>query len=483
MTLDAWIEQQLAERLPAFLQSQRWFGSKARPIREARCEDSLPLAGADTPLSVVLIRVVYEDDACDRYAMLIAAIPDGGELPIIGPVNASLVAVEATTDQAAMTTLLRTLGAVAEHPTRCGGRVVRHDTAEDTASCLATAADATPLGAEQSNTSIRVAHRYVFKLIRKHEDGENLELEIGRFLARRSFHGTPRLRGAWTWLGADGRASTLGVVQDWVENQGDGWRHVLQWLEATHGASSTGLLSDLRGLGKTTAALHVALGSDPADPAFRPEPLTRARVQAWQQALSAAIDRVRVLLASLSGANDDTRALARTVLDHAERLRAWSPPFGEAAASGTFDTIRIHGDYHLGQTLKTGDGFVVIDFEGEPARPLSERRRQQAAMRDVAGMLRSFDYAVETVRLDRSASAADDPLPEMRAAFLDAYINDAMAARASFVPRDRSTFDSWVSFFELEKVVYEIEYELNHRPEWARIPLRGALRLLGVASE
>jgi trehalose synthase-fused probable maltokinase len=472
----------VAGQLQAFLRSQRWFGSRTRAIRDVRAVDVLDVGGGPMPMGLAQIAVAFEDGGCERYVMLLASRAETAAWPEIGLLSQSVTPIEASADATALAALVGTLGSAAEQRTRRGGQVVRHDSTDETATRLASLAvtrgACTPLGVEQSNTSIRIGRDFVFKLIRRPEDGENLELEFGRFLTRQSFRGAPSLRAAWTWIGVDGRASTLGLLQDWVENAGDGWHYVRQQLAASGGTASQHVVDELRTLGATTALLHVTLGSDPTDPAFRPEPLTKTEVEVWQTAFTAGVERVCGLLAGLSDVSDDTRALAHTVLEHAGRLRQWRAPFLDTPVETTFNTIRIHGDYHLGQTLKTRDGFVIIDFEGQPARPLAERRRRHAAMRDVAGMLRSFEYAVETIDLDGLTDAADAPLVAMRDAFLDAYVDKANAANARFLPADRSAFDAWVSFFELEKALYEIEYELNHRPEWARIPLRGVLRLI-----
>jgi trehalose synthase-fused probable maltokinase len=484
MQLETWIDEYLAERLPAFLGRQRWFGSKTRPIGETGCEDLVSIPDAAMPLALVVVSVRYADHGSDRYAMIVAAVDDPSELPVIGQIGASTWAVEATALPGAARALVRALAAQSLHARR-GGVVRRHDLGHDTEAILtglSEEAPIKPLGAEQSNTSLGIDRRWVFKLIRKLDDGENPELEIGRFLSRTAFGGTPPLRGAWTWIGADGHASTMGLLHDWVENRGDGWTHVVTALAQPAGARGLDpLLHDLASLGTTTAALHLALASDAVDAAFRPRPVTHAEAQTWRVALRDRAVRAANLVQRLT---PEMIGRARAMADSFVALAArWGgEATGEAVASD-FSTIRVHGDYHLGQTLKTAEGFVVIDFEGEPARSIAERRRTQPAMKDVAGMLRSFDYAVATARAHASESlASTDPLPAMRRAFLDAYVRHAVAGQASFVPRERAAFDAWVNVFELERALYEIEYELNHRPDWVHIPLGGVLRLFGEPS-
>jgi trehalose synthase-fused probable maltokinase len=148
---------------------------------------------------------------------------------------------------------------------------------------------------------------------------------------------------------------------------------------------------------------------------------------------------------------------------------------GRVTTLDGFHKIRVHGDYHLGQTLKTPDGFVVIDFEGEPARPLPERRAKSCALKDVAGMMRSFDYATETARAQGGTLPATLDLSRP---FLDGYLSTAALHGAAFLPRERAAIDAWLDFFELEKALYEVDYEINNRLDWVHIPLGGVLRIL-----
>lgn len=481
MQLYRWIDEHLAERLPAFLADQRWFGGKARAIAAAACDDVVPITGAPIPLALVFVRVAFVDGGSDRYAMLIGAAEDATPGQAIGRIDASRWAVEASTQPGAALALIRSLGAVDHQPTRGGGVVRRHDIGTDVIGALTGLSDAhefRALGAEQSNTSLRVDRRWVFKLIRKLEAGENLELEVGRFLGRTAFHGAPRLRGAWTYVAADQWTSTIAVLQDWVANQGDGWNDVLHELGRGDVDAVASLLQDLRGLGTVTADLHGALAADASVPAFQPITATDTLVHSWQADLADRVARTVAMLGETPPARAAARAMAsRVAAAETQLLRCDAPGVHDAGTS--FDTIRIHGDYHLGQVLKTVDGYVIIDFEGEPARPIAERRRRHAAMKDVAGMLRSFDYAVETARAHGIAAASTDLLPAMRQTFLDGYVGRAAAVGARFIPRDRAAFDAWVAFFELDKALYEVEYELNHRPDWVHIPLGGVLRVLG----
>jgi maltose alpha-D-glucosyltransferase/alpha-amylase len=338
-----------------------------------------------------------------------------------------------------------------------------------------------PLSAEQSNTSVRLDGRFVFKLFRRLDFGENPELEVTRFVTTRTaFRAMPELRGSLTYLSARGEPSTVGVLQDWIDNHGDGWTHVVSHLRQAH--AETGLeplLRDLHELGVTTAGFHAALSTETGDPAFTPERVTAADVTSWRASLKEGAARVFHLVErSIDGWGGDARELGAALLDLRDRtpLRVEGP---ELTARSGFHKIRIHGDYHLGQVLKTSEGFAVTDFEGEPTRPLAERHLKHCALKDVAGMLRSFEYAVDTAYQPGSGARASAMLHRrLRESLLDGYLTPAMAHGAVFLPRDRHTIEAWIAFFELEKALYEVEYEINNRPAWTHIPLRGVLRLL-----
>jgi maltose alpha-D-glucosyltransferase/alpha-amylase len=378
--------------------------------------------------------------------------------------------------------LLRHLGEPHDLPAARGGAVRFGDQPADGSGALDPAAlgeeGVRPLGAEQSNTSLRIGARHVFKLFRRLEPGENPELEIGRFLSTTAFRAAPTLRGSMTWLSSGGPPTTLGVLQDLIENRGDGWQWTVAHLEKILSleAAPAALLNEILALGVTTADFHAALASAVDAPGFAPEPAGSADVLAWQRAFRARGERaLRLLAAGLDRLDPATRSACQALLGLRSRLDAAAdlPDPG----TGAFAKIRLHGDYHLGQTLKTRDGFVLIDFEGEPARPLAERRQLHCALKDVAGMLRSFDYAIETARARLPAGIARSAEPPLRETFLDGYQARAAELAGRFLPSPRARAP-WISFFELEKAFYELEYELQNRPEWLGIPARGILRLL-----
>ena len=348
--------------------------------------------------------------------------------------------------------------------------------------------------AEQSNTSIRIGDAAILKVIRKLGSGVHPELEVSRFLTETAgFSATPPLLG---WAELDGAASGLGAVtlsllQAFVPNEGDGWSWVLERLARGAGSCKTGTeafdeaTSWLRRLGRRTAEMHAAFETDTDDPAFRPEPVLANDLQSWVASAQTTARRALDGLADTARLAPQPRSLAETLLarrdETIERLQVM---LGEVP---TFAKTRHHGDYHLGQVLATGRDAVIIDFEGEPLRPLAERRAKHAALRDVAGMLRSLAYAAAAAsrRLPRDLPRAERDAVERRLAaweaeaseaFLDAYF--AAARGSSFCPEDRADAERVVRFFMLEKALYEIAYELANRPDWAIIPLRGVLALL-----
>jgi malto-oligosyltrehalose trehalohydrolase/4-alpha-glucanotransferase len=350
--------------------------------------------------------------------------------------------------------------------------------------------------AEQSNTSIRVGDRAILKVIRKLESGAHPELEVSRFLTEtNSFAASPSLLG---WAELDGAASTpgamtLSILQSFVPNAGDGWSWVIQWLARAINPKegrTEGLvevIALLRQLGRRTAEMHRAFETDTDDPEFRPEPVELNDIQSWAAAAQATAHRALDAIADGANLAPPDRTLAETLLTRreelVERLRT------SLSGAPIFVKTRHHGDYHLGQVLVTNSGrdAVIIDFEGEPLRPLAERRAKTAPLRDVAGMLRSFAYATATASrsLPEHLPQAERDSVERRLAaweqeatdvFLEAYFETARGG--GFCQEDRLKADKVIQFFMLEKALYEIAYELANRPDWVAIPLRGVLALL-----
>jgi trehalose synthase-fused probable maltokinase len=457
--------------LVQFLVRQRWFAAKARGIGAVAVQDWATL-DADGPFVLLLL-----DVDGDRYQVPVAVAPEAGPTATVARLDAGVVVDAHDDPRFGRRVLAAIVGG--RRLTGQGGGFAFHPTPGWTFPADPEALPARRHTGEQSNTSVVLGAGLVLKTLRRPQPGLNPDLEITRFLTTRTpFRHVPRLAGWVEYEGTDGPA-TLAVLQEFVPNAGDGWKHVVTTLRERL-ASGSGrpapdpLVEDMRRLGAITAGLHVALASDGTDPDFAPEPTTREDVAHWAADIRRDVEAgdVQSLLGDGHGLADAARhGVART-------LQALE------ALDGTVK-IRSHGDYHLGQVLKTADGFVIIDFEGEPARPLAERRARQVALRDVAGMLRSLDYAAHAGALGLPVAERESALGaltaweiEARRAFLQGYRDAAGASPAPLVPPSETALIAACAAFELEKACYELRYERDNRPDWVAIPLAGIRRIL-----
>jgi maltose alpha-D-glucosyltransferase/alpha-amylase len=335
------------------------------------------------------------------------------------------------------------------------------------------------------------------------------EIEIGRFLVETAgFSHTPPLLGAVQRVAADGETIALGAAFGFVRNQGDGWVYTIEYLHRTldelrlvaaaeHPESAPPehephaiYLAQARVLGQRTAELHRAFAIPSEDPAFAPEPITRGDLERWGDALrDQAAAAFRALEQALPRLADDDRARAEALLGRrdscATRIDVLTG--SEVGAAKT----RVHGDYHLGQVLVAQNDFYILDFEGEPARPLAERRAKTSPLKDVAGMVRSFDYAAwaavtNLADIDSGSVALVQSLAETwrratQQAFLEAY-RETIAGCPSW-PDDARAAQRLLDLFLLQKALYEVCYEAANRPSWIRIPLKGVSNLLAVEAQ
>lgn len=373
--------------------------------------------------------------------------------------------------------------------------------------------------AEQSNSSIVYGERLILKLFRRVAEGTNPDLEIGRYLTQVAhFPSTPPFCGYLEYRTRNGKCFALGILQGFISNRGDAWSSTTQFLtkilvrsasseiedialtQSLSTANAKNYLSkelggelleqaELMGLlGKRTAELHLALASSRSDQDFIPEPFTAE----FRQKLEAALHDLTVanfgLLRSKSGELPESLrdSVARTLALEDDVLLAFHSDLEKDISALR---IRIHGDYHFGQVLFTGSDFLIIDFEGEPAKSISERRMKRSPLQDVAGMLRSFQYAARFALMaaqDKSGTleaARQEPLRLAKqwqslaaGRFLESY--KKTAGDSSFVPQDAGEFDRLLRLHLLEKTIYELGYELNNRPAWLAIPLEGIEELL-----
>jgi trehalose synthase-fused probable maltokinase len=471
----ALLERLLAEWIPR----RRWYRSKARTLASVAIEAHAPLGpGGDAP-RFCLVKTAFAEGPSELYAVPLTLwesfdardIPEAGR---IGPVpGTEKILGDASWDPRFRRALFDLLEG--RNETRLGGGILRGTSVAGRR--LAAVQGSRLLGAEQSNTSFAYASGDFVKLYRRVEQAVNPEPETLRFLRAAGWRHTPPLAGTLEWI-VDGRPpATLAVMQDLVESRGDAWEHALANLR---GDLSGSYLEWTRLLGSRVAGLHGALRLPPGSPGdFAPESLTLEDVEsasagAWAQ-LDAALETLESRLPRL---DPGTAALARETLRKRpffeDRLRA--PAAGDRL-EGAVKT-RTHGDLHLGQILvgiQDPPDAWILDFEGEPGRPLAEARRKQSPLRDAAGMLRSFHYAAHTAARAREGGRladADAVAKTLGDAFREGY------AGTAGIDLNAEEHARLLDLFLLEKAVYELHYELNNRPDWVEIPLRGLLNLL-----
>jgi maltose alpha-D-glucosyltransferase/alpha-amylase len=520
--------------LPDYLRRQRWFGGKARRMKSARIVDIIPAPGVQPAAFFLFSQVDYLEGDPEiytlplTYASGLAAESVQQEDP--ASVMASVrrrdrdeegILYDALLDKTFCHSLLDTFRR---------RRRLKGARGEITASQLPTfkpflrqnetGLDPSILGREQSNTSVAYGQQLILKLFRRLTPGVNPDLEIGRFLTQRAFSHTPPVAGALEYRKGRDEPMTLGVLQGFVPNEGDAWaysldllnhyfEHVMaQYSEKDGLAPPKGHFLDLveeepsqpasdmigsyletaRLLGRRTAEMHVSLASSPDDPVFAPEPFSKLYQRALYQSMrNLTGHNFQLLRKSLSKLPESFQPQAKGILKREKEIH----DFFRLITSQKITALRIrcHGDYHLGQVLYTGKDFVIMDFEGEPARPLGERKIKRSPLRDVAGMLRSFHYAVFSsllslvdrglVRaedLDNLESCAQTWYSWVCATFLKSYLS--AAAEGGFLPRTAEELRILLDVYLLEKAIYEMGYELNNRPEWTKIPLRGIEQVL-----
>jgi maltokinase len=461
---------ELEAALAEFLPSQRWFAGKGRAVAQVRVERSVPLRTALPSLSTVVATVAYADGGVERYHLpvghdrglearqLTDRVPDAVIYETKGPRGGPFY--DAARDERLGGVYLDLLSRAAT------AEELRFYRMPDWTETLR--GPGKPLGGEQSNSSLVFANRLILKLFRRLEPGENPELEVTRALAGAGFEACAAPLG---WI--EGLGSTLAILQRFYAGSVDGWTLATERV-ADHYESADGepanFADDAGALGRLTAELRAAMASALPTVAEGQPDLGR-------------------LSARLFGQLTQVTALVPELAAHREAIEEVYTK-AEAAGGGSRHLQRIHGDYHLGQVLKTGDSWIVIDFEGEPARSLEERRRLASPLQDVAGMLRSFDYAAfsplvlgedpdtpgpspkELARFEGPAAAW---IEANRSAFLDGYL--AVAGDAALA----GDAELLLRAFELDKAVYEVMYEARHRPPWLQIPLGGIRRLLGAS--
>lgn len=543
--LDAKHSAALVKVLPEWLVARRWFSGKAKAIRGTRITDAVPLDPDENGEQVFLlfVEVEYANDIPETYLVPVGFATGQECEQMLGDHSPSLIATlhvtagKETADKETVSGVLydafgsegvgQTIldmiagrrraqgrsGSVVGHPLKCF-RSLR-GSQDDQLSVRS-------LKAEQSNSTIMYGDRLLLKLFRRLDEGVNPDLEIGRFLTETAhFPHSPAVAGSVDHQSRAGKTSTVGILQAFVRNEGDAWSYTLdnvhrffdrvlaaqridplmkaelpkRGLVAAAGEALPDLARDLCNaylqsaelLGERTGQMHLALASAPENLEFAPESFSELYQRSLYQGMRGLARKTLRTLRS------KVETLPEAIQDDARKLLA-----AESEVIGRFESIvgrklsgariRCHGDFHLGQILYTGKDFVIIDFEGEPSRRLSERRIKRSPLRDAAGMLRSFDYAAQTVLFNHVAGVVQkDAFSSFQdwAVFWSQWTSTQFLASyfrtikpAAFATHGDAEVTTLLNVFLLEKAVYELAYELNNRPTWVQVPLGGILRLL-----
>jgi maltose alpha-D-glucosyltransferase/alpha-amylase len=497
------------ETLPRHIEIQRWYASKGTAIQRARLFDHAVWDVNGLSWMLSLLDLEGPAGGATYFMPLALAWEERDEERMAGVAQAALAKVrqqaqvglmgDAFYDEAFCRALVHAIASGTELPT-LNGKLVFRPTAAFAEIAADIDIDALPVGRPSgvsSNTVVTLDETLFLKGYRHVREGINPELEMGRFLTEvaRYPHCVPVL-GALEYMTNDGRTMTLAMVQSYMANQGDGWDYTLGYLErflrdvattdgdlpdvaAVHG----GFLALMATLGRRTAELHRALAMRTGSAAFDPEPLAAADFASFKtHATNDATTTLALLRERLDLLPPTAQADAHNLLEAADALHAGIQARHPVEGGGI--KSRYHGDYHLGQVLVKDNDFVIIDFEGEPARSFEERRAKSSPLRDVASMLRSFNYArwsalrrvaQSTDEAERLAAPAIAWEQATRGAFLAGY-------GAALAPPDGAPLDAeLLSLFELDKALYELRYELGNRIEWAQVPLHGVLALIQPA--
>jgi maltose alpha-D-glucosyltransferase/alpha-amylase len=516
--------------LVPFLEHQRWFGDKARGLVRARFADWTTLRGGAHPAFLTIVETEYRDGSRERYVLPLAMSSER-EARVVEEQHPGAVIARITGarkgavydglfDDGTCATLLASIQEERAVPMRRGAV---QSTSIDLTPQHAPADTLVPVSrsvSDQSNTSVFFGRRLMMKMFRRLEPGPNPDVEIGAFLTKRGFTRIPALVGSISYLpAAQGpdvatAPASIAMLQNYVWNQGNGWQVTIDELErffervtplpvpsdadanaaqawafglsqeppASVAEAIRAYLAASDVLGRRTGEMHVTL-ADTTDPAFAPEPITREDLNTMVAAMRLGAERHLSLLETVLPQLDErSQQQAQEVLQHSDELLQ---QFDELRhVSGASARIRCHGDYHLGQILVTEGDVVILDFEGEPARPLAERRAKTSPLRDVAGMIRSFSYAARTAIGSVTQTRPDDarrlgPWADfwqtwVSASFLRSYL--LATQEAAFLPPP-DDLDVMLRAYILEKALYELAYELNNRPAWVHIPLTSLLQL------
>lgn len=487
-----------------FLAAQRWFAHKGAQTSSARLSTVVPLPWDDGAFAICVVQVgggggerdhVYQIPVAMRESAP-ADIPASAVIARVDGGGRAAVVYDAVHDSAFRANLAAALahGFTARSESGASWIITPVHTTGDAPPTFDVRAPSVVRSSEQSNTSVVFGEQAILKLFRTLQPGVHPDVEIAQYFSRHAtFTHTPRLLSTIALVDEHGVESTAGMAQQFLAGSSDAWHYA---LERGHGYFSAPeqrdavneFVGDARRLGSVTREMHEALVDDDV-PDFAPEPATPDDLDRWANDAGRLVRDSLALLERRAADSDFPAAHAaeaQALVRRTDHYLGWIDELVDEAGDDLGMLTRVHGDYHLGQVLRTAErDFVVIDFEGEPARSLADRRAKTSPLRDVAGMLRSFGYAAATLAAT-SGAASDSRTRELRAArwerdvraaFLDGYLGGAHEDESSIIPEDGEHARALISLFETEKAFYELAYELNNRPAWVPIPMRGIAKL------
>ncbi len=529
LDLEKWLDQRVEGIIqnlsPEYFSSKRWFGSKSRRITGVKALDWALVEEKSRFFGLVILELSFASGPVEIYHLPLAftppgeipeeikALPDGVITTLKAP-GGDLAVYDALYDEIFCGFLYRKIFEGGNFPSKQGSfsfEGLKENLAEAEVKSIKR------INTEQSNSSIIFNQAQILKFFRKLAAGKNPDLEIPLFLsARTDFKYIPRVGGFITYLATGGNEISIGVLAEFIRNRGDGYNFTLEQvrgffdrlekaLAGQSGPVPLEKLIEFSGswayqkeafrLGEITGQMHNALASPSAGqlPDFAPQKIEEEDIRAWQAAIAGLIKNVLENIRQQAGDySGNLRHQLDTIVAHEKDYLALVANLKSLKSAGVNKT-RYHGDYHLGQVLNTGEDFIILDFEGEPARSLEERRARHSPLKDVAGMLRSFDYAAHAVLFEafekQKNTKIDQNLEdfalgwefEARESFLKGYNKTTSAhSGARFLPASPEVFENTLKVFELEKAFYELNYEFNNRPTWVPIPLKGLLRLLNL---
>lgn len=522
------IENQI---LPIFLKKQRWFASKAQKILKISITETIPIKNNNGSSLVLILKVTYTSGPEEYYHLPLSflELEQATNLLQEKP-NFILLQYESTEkegiiydsilDEDFHQTILQLVAKRRVIKTSEGKlKAYPGKYFKNIRKTMDSFEQSNPLGTEQSNTSILYGHELIYKLFRKLDEGVNPDLEIVKYITEKTdYKNVPSFAGAIEYQGKDGSLVTLGILYPFVQSEGNMWDYgqdyLIRYYERVLSkitqidkypslpssyfekfeADVPEIMLELIGapfleityqLGKRTAELHQSLARPSQNPDFKPESYSLLYQRSLYQSMQSLVKRVFLTLnknsnrcpETIQGDLKDVLSLESTIVNHCRKI---------LSKKIKAKKIRVHGDYHLGQVLYTGNDFYIIDFEGEPARPLGERRLKRSPLKDVAGMLRSFHYAAFAPLMQNKIAGEYEDLEHwaklwtyyVSKTFLNAYLKHIESA--GIIPEDKAEISKLLSIYLLEKSVYEVGYEINNRPDWLSIPLKGILYEIGA---